>query len=84
MLSNAINDNSYFILTLILKYLFQVASLEQYAIRSFADALEKIPLSLAENSGLAPIATLADIKSCQVLENNPNLGVDCMLVGTNG
>ena len=35
----------------------QVASLEQYAMRSFAEALEAIPLALAENSGLPSIAT---------------------------
>lgn len=60
-----------------------VASLEQYAMRAFSDALETIPLALAENSGLAPIETLADIKSRQVKENNPRLGVDCLQSGTN-
>merc|ERR1719187_2549773 len=35
----------------------KVSTLEQYAIRSFSDALESIPLALAENSGLAPINT---------------------------
>lgn len=61
----------------------KVASLEQYAMRSFADALETIPISLAENSGLAPIENLAELKSRQVKENNPRLGVDCLLSGTN-
>lgn len=35
----------------------QVASLEQYAMRAFAEALEAIPLALAENSGLPSIAS---------------------------
>lgn len=61
-----------------------VASLEQYAMRAFADALETIPLALAENCGLAPIANLAELKSRQVKENNPRLGVDCLQTGTNG
>lgn len=61
-----------------------VASLEQYAMRAFSDALETIPIALAENSGLAPIETLADIKSRQIKENNPRLGVDCLQSGTSG
>ena len=52
--------------------------------RAFSDALEAIPLALAENSGLNPIQTVADIKSRQVAEKNPRLGVDCMDTGING
>ena len=52
--------------------------------RAFADALESIPLSLAENSGLRPIETVARVKSQQLSENNPRLGVDCLGIGTNG
>ena len=52
--------------------------------RAFSDALEAIPLALAENSGLNPIQTVADIKSRQVAEGNPKLGVDCMDTGING
>eukprot|EP00828_Plagiopyla_frontata_P010358 TRINITY_DN154_c0_g1_i1.p1 TRINITY_DN154_c0_g1~~TRINITY_DN154_c0_g1_i1.p1 ORF type:complete len:505 (+),score=104.91 TRINITY_DN154_c0_g1_i1:161-1516(+) len=37
---------------------------EQYAIRAFADALEQIPVILAENSGIDPIEAVADAKSC--------------------
>lgn len=59
----------------------KVASLEQYAMRSFSDALETIPLALAENSGLSPIENLADLKSRQIKENNPRLGVDCLQTG---
>lgn len=62
----------------------QISTLEQYAMRAFSDALEAIPLALAENSGLNPIQTVADIKSCQVAEGNPRLGVDCMDTGING
>ncbi|KAI9681848.1 MAG: T-complex protein 1 subunit epsilon [Trizodia sp. TS-e1964] len=57
--------------------------LEQYAMRAFADALDAIPMALAENSGLSPIETLASIKSRQVKENNSRLGVDCMQTGSN-
>jgi len=58
--------------------------LEQYAMRAFAEALESIPMALAENSGQAPIQTLADIKSRQIMEKNSQLGIDCMNTGTNG
>ena len=52
--------------------------------RAFADALDAIPMALAENSGLSPIETLASIKSRQVNEGNSRLGVDCMQTGSNG
>jgi T-complex protein 1 subunit epsilon len=58
--------------------------LEQYAMRAFADALDAVPMALAENSGLSPIETLAAIKSRQVKEKNSRLGVDCMQTGSNG
>lgn len=60
----------------------EVASVEQYAMRAFAQALDAVPLALAENSGLAPIETLADIKSEQVAEGNFALGVDCNGTGS--
>jgi len=60
-----------------------IKTIEQYAFRSFADALEQVPLALAENCGLPPIETLTDIKSKQVSENNPALGVNCMELGSN-
>ncbi|GFO30319.1 T-complex protein 1 subunit epsilon [Plakobranchus ocellatus] len=60
-----------------------ISTLEQYAVRSFAEALESVPLALAENSGLSPIHTLAEVKSRQVKEKNPFLGIDCLRKGTN-
>jgi len=59
------------------------SSLEQYAMRAFADALESIPMALAENSGLNPIESLSAVKSRQISESNPALGIDCMSKGTN-
>lgn len=64
--------------------LLQSPGLEQYAMRAFADALDCVPMALAENSGLSPIETLANIKSRQAKENNSRLGVDCMQTGSNG
>jgi len=60
----------------------KVGTIEQYALRSFADALDAIPIALAENSGLSPIETLARVKAAQVHEKNPRLGVDCMETGS--
>jgi T-complex protein 1 subunit epsilon len=56
---------------------------EQYAMRAFAEALDAIPTALAENSGLAPIETVAQVKSQQLKVKNPNMGVDCKETGTN-
>ncbi|KAI6107983.1 chaperonin Cpn60/TCP-1 family [Pisolithus sp. B1] len=61
----------------------EIPSIEQYAMRAFASALDAIPLALAENSGLSPIETLAEVKSRQVTENNPRLGIDCSGKGEN-
>lgn len=52
--------------------------------RSFADALEVIPMALAENSGLNPIQTMAEVRARQVKENNSFLGIDCLHNNTNG
>lgn len=57
-------------------------SLEQYAMRSYAQALDSVPLALAENSGLNPIQTLSDVRSKQVNEGNSHLGIDCLNKGT--
>merc|ERR1712212_1465805 len=44
----------------------KIKTIEQYAFRAFADALESVPLALAENSGLDPIKTLTQIKARHV------------------
>ncbi|KRX65309.1 T-complex protein 1 subunit epsilon, partial [Trichinella sp. T6] len=49
--------------------------LEQYSFRAFSQALEDIPLALAENAGLLPMQTLADLKAVHVRENKPHFGV---------
>merc|ERR1719245_3017438 len=57
--------------------------LEQYAMRSFANALETVPMALAENSGLSSVETVAALRSQQKKESNPHLGVDCLQKGHN-
>ena len=44
----------------------------QYAIRAFADALDSVPMALAENSGLQPIETLSAVKSQQIKVSETN------------
>jgi T-complex protein 1 subunit epsilon len=61
----------------------QIEGIEQYAVRAFADALEEIPMVLAENSGLNPIDYVQKLKKMQIEESCPFMGVDAMGVGTN-
>ena len=56
--------------------------LEQYSMWGFADALMDVPLALAENIGLEPVATVINVQARQLAEKNPFLGVDCMAKGT--
>ncbi len=63
---------------------FEISGLEQYAFRAFADALESIPMALAENSGFGPIEALTELKARQLKEKNWRLGIDCLNKGTNG
>lgn len=57
------------------KHADTVAGVDQYAIRAFADALDDIPLALAENSGLSPIEEVAAAKSRQLKEGNTSIGL---------
>ena len=52
--------------------------IDQYAFRAFSQALDAIPMSLAENSGYNPIVELTKLKAAQVANNNPHLGIDCL------
>ena len=60
----------------------QVNTLEQYAMHSFADALEAVPVQLAINSGLDPVQCLTEAKTEQISQHCPHLGVDCLGKGT--
>ncbi|XP_015117932.1 T-complex protein 1 subunit epsilon [Diachasma alloeum] len=59
-----------------------ISSLEQYAFRAFAEALDAIPMALAENAGLSSVDALAEAKALQLSEKNSALGIDCMNRGT--
>lgn len=57
------------------EYADTVTGVDQYAIRAFAEALEDIPLALAENAGLSPIEEVAVVKARQVKEGNSTIGI---------
>ena len=50
---------------------------EQLAAEKYADALESIPLALAENAGMDPIDTLTNLRSKQV-KGDKWIGIDVM------
>jgi len=60
------------------KYADSIETTEQYAIRGFADALEQIPMALAENAGMNALKSLSTAKSLQTEKNDPFHGVDCI------
>ncbi|XP_064623770.1 T-complex protein 1 subunit delta-like [Lineus longissimus] len=47
----------------LMKYSNTLAGMEQYCFRAFADALEIIPFTLAENAGLNPISTVTELRN---------------------
>ena len=47
----------------LMQYAQTLAGVEQYCVRAFADALEIIPFTLAENAGLNPIATVTELRN---------------------
>lgn len=57
----------------------KIKGVEQYAVRAFADALEEIPLTLAENSGYNAIEYVSSIREEQIREANPFIGIDANL-----
>src|ERR1051326_8447726 len=48
----------------------------QLAVQKFADALETIPLNLAENAGMDPIDTMTELRAKQS-KGNKWIGIDC-------
>ena len=56
----------------------QHPGVEQYAIRGFADALEQIPLILADNSGMNSIDSLSEARAKQIDEKSSVFGISCL------
>ncbi|HET7391310.1 MAG TPA: thermosome subunit beta [Nitrososphaeraceae archaeon] len=53
----------------------------QLAVRRFADALDSIPLTLAENAGMDPIDTMAELRAKQSKGSKLTIGVDVRNLG---
>ncbi len=62
-------------------YAVKVGGREQLAVEAFADAIESVPLALAENAGLDPIDVMVDLRAKHEDPNNKWYGVDVFAGG---
>jgi archaeal chaperonin len=58
------------------KYATKVGGREQLAVEAFADAVEVIPRTLAENAGLEPIDILVELRQVHDKENGKFMGIN--------
>ena len=58
------------------KYATKVGGREQLAVEAFADAIEVIPRTLADNAGLDPIDILVEMRSVHDKEEGKNKGIN--------
>jgi thermosome len=58
------------------KYATKVGGREQLAVEAFADAIEVIPRTLAENAGLQPIDILVELRSKHDAPEGKNIGIN--------
>ncbi len=58
------------------EYAMKVGGREQLAVEAFAEAVETIPLTLAENAGLDPIDIMVALRAKHENEQTPYFGVD--------
>ncbi len=58
------------------KYATKVGGREQLAVEAFADAMEVIPRTLAENAGLQPIDILVELRSKHDTADGKNIGIN--------
>ena len=58
------------------EFAVKVGGREQLAIEGFAEALEAVPTTLAENAGLDPIDVLVELRSKHEKAGNPWYGID--------
>jgi len=59
-------------------YAVEIGGREQLAVQAFAEALESIPRTLAENAGMDPIDTLVSLKTRHKKGDGSNVGVDVL------
>jgi chaperonin GroEL (HSP60 family) len=62
-------------------YAAKIGGREQLAIESFADSLEIVPRTLAENSGFDPIDIMVDLRAAHEKKDGVNVGVDALSGG---
>jgi thermosome len=62
-------------------YASKIGGREQLAIEAFADSLEIVPRTLAENSGLDPIDVMVDLRAAHEKKDRINFGVDALSGG---
>jgi len=60
------------------EYATKIGGREQLAIEAFAEALESIPTTLAENGGLDAIDVLVELRTKHSQKGNENYGVDVL------
>jgi chaperonin GroEL (HSP60 family) len=60
------------------EYAVKVGGREQLAIETFAEAMECVPLALAENAGLDPIDVMVELRAKHQDQNNRWYGVDVL------
>ena len=58
------------------RYAAQIGGREQLAIEAFADALEVVPKTLAENAGLEPIDIMVELRAAHEKSDGYMYGVD--------
>lgn len=64
------------------EYAQSLSGVHQYCIRAYAEALEVIPYTLAENAGLNPIATVTELRNRHA-QNDTNAGINVRKVFVN-
>ena len=66
----------------LMEYAQILTGLESYCVRAYAEALEVIPYTLAENAGLNPIAVVTELRK-RHSEGEKNAGINVRKVRTN-
>jgi thermosome len=59
-------------------YAAKIGGREQLAIEAFADSMEIVPRTLAENSGFDPIDIMVDLRAAHEKKDGINFGVDAL------
>ena len=63
-----------------MEYCQTLTGMEQYCFRAFAEALDIIPFTLAENAGLNPISTVTELRNRHA-QGEQTAGINVRKVG---